>query len=163
MLMLKPPALKRQGYKYHEPFEFEWQYYYKEHMSYNDFLNTTGEGKVIQDSMKRDGYTVNLERFYDNLANKLDKEYKAEQRKAVNKIIKEVEAEQRKLGNWIIDFDDCYAVYENNELVEQDSWWKGKHTMFKKEGFEESSVNKAINERMEKEGYELTLKGWVKK
>jgi hypothetical protein len=163
MLMLKPPALKRQGYKYHEPFEFEWQYYYKEHMSYNDFLNTTGEGKVIQDSMKRDGYTVNLERFYDNLANKLDKEYKAEQRKAVNKIIKEVEAEQRKLGNWINYYEDFYQVYENNELVYQDSWWKGKHTMFKKEGFEESSVNKAINERMEKEGYELTLKGWVKK
>lgn len=162
MLMLKPPALKRQGFKYHEPFEFEWQYYYKEHMSYNDFLNTTGEGKVIQDSMKRDGYTVVLEKFYDDLAKQIEKEEIEKDRKHVKSIIKEIEIEHKKLGNWINYYEDFYQVYENNELVYQDSWWNGKHFQFCKECFVSSSVRTAIRQRLQNEGYELTLKGWVK-
>jgi len=160
MLSLKAPALKKPFRYYRNMFAQEQSYKYQD-WSFKDFLDGTIEGMVIKNTMQRDGFTFDLERYYDDIAKKIDAEYKLAEKKKVDAIIKEVKAEQKKLGNYEVYYENYYAYYNNNELVYQESYSRGRNYLFDKG--QESNYKKALNERMKSEGYEYYIyKGWVK-
>ena len=146
MLRLNPPSLKKPLCYYMSIFAVEQK---KHDCNFWEFLDETFEGAIIKKRMKKDEYNIDLEIFYDRIAKRITDEIKAEKKKRRNAIIEQVTKEQRKLGNYEYNDYSFYTVYNNHELVYQES--RGEVMIDKGQ---ESNLRIALKEKLgEKNDY----------
>lgn len=160
MNLLNAPKLKKHLSEYIDPFRLEWEYRYKENMSFGDFLHDTVEGQIIlKNIMTAEGLSYADAYAYQRTADKIVKleqeRIKKELQKKRDAVILKVKRELKKQGTYetLYEYGEC-IIFENGEKVFEDFYYKGEHYYYCKEGWDlkTSILQKAINKALEEAG-----------